>query len=64
MKPLSYGCFDLNYRHWVCIFFYKTLKIMSMFINVHSPYMFDQVGSYILQGHKSIDPIILFGQYY
>ena len=58
MSTLSCGRSLLIYRHLVCIFFIKTLIIMSISNNIYRPYVCDPLGLYISLVNTSIDQII------
>ena len=55
MRTLSRGNSLPIYRHLVCIFFIKTLIIISISTNIHRPYVYDPLGSYRVS--NSIDQI-------
>ena len=57
MDTFSCDCSSFIYGHLICDFLIKTLIIMSIFTNIHRPYMSDPLGPYILLVNNSIGPI-------
>ena len=57
MSALSCGCSLPFYRPLVCRFFTKILIIMSIYTNIHRPYVCNPLGPYISLVNDSIGPI-------
>ena len=64
MSIFRYGHYPLIYRLWVCEFFTKTTRIISISTNIYQPYVCYPLGSYILLGNNSLDPITFTNQPY
>ena len=61
---LSCGHSLLIYRHCVCEFFTKTLRVMSISTNIYRLNAFDPLGLYIFLVNNSIEAITLTGLSY
>ena len=56
MGTLSCGHSPPIYKYFVCIFFIRTLIIMSISSNIVRPYLCDPLGSYISLVNNYINP--------
>ena len=55
MGTLSSIVLPLFYKHLVCDFFIKILVFISISKDIHRPYIYDPLGSYISLVNNSID---------